>query len=229
MNCGKSMSLGVYVLGAMDPDERARTERHLEDCPSCRDELGRLAPLPAMLSRLDVNDVAPIVGAPTVAAPFPSGQSSTPNVARPAAHGAWGLRRVRTLVAGAVLAAAVVAAVAVRPVFDNGTPPSSAPAPTSLSAVDTGTGVRATAVLTAQSQGTHVALRLLGVAPGERCHLVIQSGDGHTETSGSWTTSYTGGVEVPVSTSFAPADITGLQVVTADDRILVQLNNRPTG
>ena len=140
-----------------------------------------------------------------------------------------GLRRVRTLVAGAVLAAAVVAAVAVRPVFDNGTPPSSAPAPTSLSAVDTGTGVRATAVLTAQSQGTHVALRLLGVAPGERCHLVIQSGDGHTETSGSWTTSYTGGVEVPVSTSFAPADITGLQVVTADDRILVQLNNRPTG
>jgi anti-sigma factor RsiW len=31
--------LGVYALHALDPDERERVERHLEDCPRCRAEV----------------------------------------------------------------------------------------------------------------------------------------------------------------------------------------------
>ncbi|MFL5874245.1 MAG: anti-sigma factor domain-containing protein [Solirubrobacterales bacterium] len=36
--------LAAYVLGALEPDEAARFERHLEDCERCREEIGWLQP-----------------------------------------------------------------------------------------------------------------------------------------------------------------------------------------
>ena len=41
------LSLGAYVLGALDPVERARFEEHLECCPACREELVRWQGCPA--------------------------------------------------------------------------------------------------------------------------------------------------------------------------------------
>ena len=43
-------SLGVYVLGAIDPGERALVDAHLTTCRDCRDELAGLAGLPALLA-----------------------------------------------------------------------------------------------------------------------------------------------------------------------------------
>ena len=37
------LSLGVYVLGAIDPAERALVDAHLATCRDCRDELAGLA------------------------------------------------------------------------------------------------------------------------------------------------------------------------------------------
>ena len=37
------LSLGVYVLGAIDPAERALVDAHLLTCRDCRDELAGLA------------------------------------------------------------------------------------------------------------------------------------------------------------------------------------------
>jgi anti-sigma factor RsiW len=42
----------VYVLGALRGAERYRYERHLKDCPACREKLVRLAGLPGLLRRL---------------------------------------------------------------------------------------------------------------------------------------------------------------------------------
>ena len=36
-------SLGVYVLGAIDPAERAQVDEHLPTCADCREELASLA------------------------------------------------------------------------------------------------------------------------------------------------------------------------------------------
>lgn len=36
--------LAAYALGALEPDEAARFERHLEDCERCREEIGWLQP-----------------------------------------------------------------------------------------------------------------------------------------------------------------------------------------
>ena len=57
-------SLGVYVVGAIEPAERARLESHLEGCPACRDELAGLAGLPALLGRVDQEQLAQVAGPP---------------------------------------------------------------------------------------------------------------------------------------------------------------------
>jgi hypothetical protein len=49
-------ALGVYVLGAIDPSERAAVDSHLKDCADCREELAGLAGLPALLGRVPLAD-----------------------------------------------------------------------------------------------------------------------------------------------------------------------------
>jgi predicted anti-sigma-YlaC factor YlaD len=53
-------SLGVYVLGAIDPAERGLVDAHLATCQECRDELAGLAGLPALLARLSPDEVSRI-------------------------------------------------------------------------------------------------------------------------------------------------------------------------
>jgi predicted anti-sigma-YlaC factor YlaD len=45
-------ALGVYVLGAIEPADRALVSSHLARCRDCRDELAGLARLPALLDRV---------------------------------------------------------------------------------------------------------------------------------------------------------------------------------
>ena len=44
--------LGVYLLGAVGPGERAQIEEHLAACPWCRGELAGLAGMPGLLRRV---------------------------------------------------------------------------------------------------------------------------------------------------------------------------------
>lgn len=57
MDCSEArLSLGVYVLGAIDPAERALVDGHLAGCRDCRDELAGLAGLPALLARVSAEE-----------------------------------------------------------------------------------------------------------------------------------------------------------------------------
>ena len=53
-------ALGVYVLGAIDPAERALVDAHVAGCTECRDELAALAGLPALLARVGADEVGRI-------------------------------------------------------------------------------------------------------------------------------------------------------------------------
>ena len=53
-------SLGVYVLGAIDPAERSLVDAHLVTCRDCRDELAGLAGLPALLARVNPDEISRI-------------------------------------------------------------------------------------------------------------------------------------------------------------------------
>jgi hypothetical protein len=59
-------SLGVYVLGAIDPAERGLVDTHLATCRDCRDELAGLAGLPALLARVNPDEVSRICADDTV-------------------------------------------------------------------------------------------------------------------------------------------------------------------
>ena len=53
-------SLGVYVLGAINPVERGLVDAHLASCQECRDGFAGLAGLPALLARLSPDEVSRI-------------------------------------------------------------------------------------------------------------------------------------------------------------------------
>jgi hypothetical protein len=56
-DCGDiRYALGVYVVGAIDPAERAIVDAHLSHCQDCREELAGLAGLPALLGRVPKED-----------------------------------------------------------------------------------------------------------------------------------------------------------------------------
>ena len=55
---GIRSQLGVYLTGAIAPDDRAAVIRHLAACADCRAELAGLAALPALLRRAPVRAAA---------------------------------------------------------------------------------------------------------------------------------------------------------------------------
>jgi hypothetical protein len=66
------LSLGVYVLGAIDPAERALVDAHLQTCEECRDELAGLAGLPALLARVNPDEISRICPDDTVGSNIPA-------------------------------------------------------------------------------------------------------------------------------------------------------------
>jgi hypothetical protein len=72
------LSLGVYVLGAIDPAERALVDAHLVTCRDCRDELAGLAGLPALLARVNPDEGSRIRADDTVRAGAYAGADDRP-------------------------------------------------------------------------------------------------------------------------------------------------------
>lgn len=57
--CGEvRQSLGVYVLGAIEPADRDVADLHLAECADCRRELTGLAGLPGLLRRVSVEEAS---------------------------------------------------------------------------------------------------------------------------------------------------------------------------
>jgi anti-sigma factor RsiW len=72
------LSLGVYVLGAIDPAERALVDTHLVTCRDCGDELAGLAGLPALLARVNPDEISRICADDTVRAGVYAGADDRP-------------------------------------------------------------------------------------------------------------------------------------------------------
>jgi hypothetical protein len=221
MTCRESADLGAYVLGALPPAERSALERHVAGCPHCTQELVLLAPLPGLLRH------TPFAELPESAAPLPRPPADTGTGTSADRHTRTVARRVLVAAGAALAAAGVVVAV----LFGTGgagghTDAAGAArpgAPITLSRTDPATHVSASMDLTAESWGTSVRLRLAHLPPGVVCRLVVHSREGRSETSGTWASDYGSGatLTIPASTSISPQDIVGLDVVTAQNSVLV--------
>jgi predicted anti-sigma-YlaC factor YlaD len=206
------LSLGAYVLGALDPVERAEVEAHLAGCAACRDELSELAGLPGLLSRMRVEDVLEPLPSP------PPGMVERLIARQRAARRAWRRRVAVVATAGAVAAAGVIAGVVAIDTGGSG----SAPQVASVSATNHRTGVTAAMGLRPTEWGTAVEVRLRGVQPGTRCRLIAGSRTGRREVAGTWRADYDGTANVETATGIAKNQLESLEIVTAGGRRLVR-------
>jgi hypothetical protein len=235
------ISLGVYVLGALEPGERAVTEAHLAGCPACRDELVLLAGLPGLLGRLSLAEVTGGIG---TNAGFVPGQATDGGdgsagdragdhigdslgggagdrarrealaehaVAELARH----RRAMRRRLAGAAAALVIAVAGVSVGVTAAATPSADGPKGRMLSATDAATRVEATVWVADDPTGSAFTVRLRWVKPGTHCVLVAVSTDGRRETAASWVANYRGGVDVR-GASGIPADRLARLLVVSD-------------
>ncbi|GAA3866351.1 hypothetical protein GCM10022243_35420 [Saccharothrix violaceirubra] len=198
MSCAHTVSLGAYLLGALDPAERSAFERHLDGCVTCPREMVRLAPLPGLLSQVRPEDLEP-----TARPPVPP-----PAVRRPT-------RPRLPLLAGAATLLVVLAAAVVLGLRFAG-----ADEPVTWRATDTATGVSARADLVGRSWGTELWVSTDNVPKGSRCKLVVHDRDGRTEVGGWWGADRDAGARIPGSTSFDVDRIDRLDVVV-DSTVVV--------
>lgn len=219
LTCAEArLSLGAYVVGALDPVDRSALEQHLNTCTACRDELSELAGLPGLLAHVDVADV---VG---------SEPSAPPELLDRLLHAAATERRTsrrwRVMAAAAAVAVAVAGttAVAVQLAENHGT---SARGTVQSAAVFTATDPRThvSARISTQPKdwGTAVRVQLTGVPVGETCSLVVVGKDGEHEVAATWKVTYATPVDVQGATAWAAADIASYDVVTDEGQQLVSV------
>jgi Putative zinc-finger len=191
------ISLGVYVLGAIDPAERAQVDAHVATCRDCRDELAGLAGIPALLARVSAEEITRIEAENTAAAPPPRLSEAPPELIDTVRDLAAARRR-RTRWRYLAVAAAVVA---VTGGVVGGVGAVSSPAthlatefPTGVDAWDSAqgsnpqTGANLRVNYGQALSGTELAAQVTGIPPGVTCQMYVIRADGSRMMAGSWTT-----------------------------------------
>ncbi len=188
-------ALGVYVLGAIEPAERAMVDTHLITCPECREELAGLAGLPALLRRIPVGEAQQLADDDLDELPgpeVPSEEMLRSLLARTAQTRQT--RRWRGLAAAAavVVVAGAAGAAGVSALHHAGGPGGSPVAAhfTSVSATNPVTHVAATVRYAPRTWGTVLDTRVKNVPAGARCQLVVTDSSGRSTVVGGWITSY---------------------------------------
>lgn len=235
MTCQHTMTLGVYLLGALDPAERSAFESHLSYCDICRGELVRLSPLPGLLNQITPEDFADdlpptaVAGAPvaTQAQPTTEPVPLSP-IAEPGdtpVQPLPDLPRQRRYWQVATAAAAVIVLV-VAGVF--GWRALREPPP--AEGVTWSTEVGATSVqarLIDHEWGTEIQSEIHGAPPGRGCYLKVYDHYGKFEIAGWWGTDHDPEVEIPASTSFQRSKIWKLEYLLDDKETVVATIQAP--
>jgi len=216
----------AYVLGSLSSVDRHEFEAHMADCPSCREAVAQLSGMPALLSRLDRNEVAAINESDHTSWV----QEMSADLPSLLATVRWRRRRTRLVTWTAAAAAAVVLAISVL-VGVAGRSPTSTPPQASASALpmaQVGTTLLASTVsLSSQQWGTHIALKFVCTAPVDAHHdtvaLVVVGRDGSQSRLATWV-AIPGHTATPTGSISTPVDqIAAVQVVLADNgRVMLQ-------
>jgi hypothetical protein len=241
------LSLGVLVLGALEPAQRPAIEAHIAACPRCSAILAELAPLPGLMHRLDPferdaaaeprssqsasqQSASQQSAAQQSAAQQSAAQRSSPPQPLPLVplelreRLVLAARKERTRrrrwVAG-IAAAAVFVALSLAAAASIGL--WSDRQATVASATDARTSVRADVRLMPDATGSALALSLTGVTPAEHCKLVAIDAQGRRDVAAAWVATYDGRATVTGHTSFRPDQITRLVVVTDAGSTLVRV------
>ncbi len=220
-------SLGVYVVGAIDPAERALVDAHLGNCPACREELAGLAGLPALLGRVPASDAERLITSSTEVRDLeePPAELLSSLLRRVAERRA--VRRWRGLAAAA---AAVVIAVAggaagARIIAPGENPAGvtqpQGPVTETVSATNPQTNVTALIRYARKSWGTKMDVWVSGIKGGTTCEVWAVDASGQRWSAGSWTVPR-GRMEsdYPASVSLAAEQVRSFEI-TSGGHVLV--------
>jgi anti-sigma factor RsiW len=215
--------LGVYLLGAIEPAQRALVDRHLAACRSCRAELSGLAGLPSLLRRVPADVIRQLLADST-----PQAMPGPPLNALLARATAIRRRR-RLLAAAAAVATGIAAASAVQALHEVTARPPAAVAPAravTVQATNPVTGTWAAVRYTAQPWGTELDVSVTGVAPGTQCHVLVTGLRGQVISAGGW--DYAASRPPAWYPSSVPIQAAGLRsfAVTANGKTLVTIQAR---
>jgi hypothetical protein len=189
-------SLGVYVLGAIDPAERAEVDAHLAGCPQCREELAGLEGLPALLARVPSDEAERIA----LAVDEPAGDASdvielAPLLDRIAQDQLAQRRRVnrwRGLAAtAAVMLIAAGSAIGAIATSGHSTYAASLSSWQTAQGTDSVTHARVVVKYTAVPGGTSLDTEIYGIPAGTTCEFWVMGSHGQRWQAGSWTVTST--------------------------------------
>jgi len=220
--CGEiRLALGVYVLGAIDPAERALVDAHLSDCQDCREELAGLAGLPALLGRVPLADVERLALDDTELRDLeePPAELLDSLLGRISAR-----RRARRW--RGVLAAAAAAVIAIGGGIGGGVLISQGQGvPQGFDLVrgsSAATHVSAAVYYGPASAGTSMQVQVSGIPNGTSCEFWLTTFDGQHVLAGLWTVNGTHGNWYEVDSPVATAKIRSFDV-SAAGKVLVNV------
>ncbi|WP_370947565.1 anti-sigma factor [Amycolatopsis sp. cg5] len=224
MNTHDTDSLGVYVLGKLDPAEAKAVEAHLAACAACTLEVEELREIQVMLGA--VPDEAFLDGPPEDELVLRRLERRT---------------RSRFFTPGRLVAASIVVAAIGGLLLGRGTAPTEqiaapAPAPPAQLNAPPAAGTKVASV-TDQASGARMTLRVepaagwvrvnlgaAGIKSGEKCRMVVVSRSGERVVAGSWLVSPDAervGSNVD-GTALVPMDqVASVEIATFDGRTMV--------
>lgn len=173
--------LGVYVVGAIEPNERGLLDAHLKQCYGCREELAGLAVLPALLHRIPVAEAERLVHPGDPDDPAPDVLSRLLSDVR--------ARRQSKRLRGAILAAAaaVIVAASGSVVVSDTLSEHSHPGAVQLERIFNSQGPVSGAVKYGPSPwGTAIWARVRGVPEWTECKLWVDTAHGHSVLVAGW-------------------------------------------
>lgn len=219
----------AYVLGSLSSVERREFESHMAGCASCRQAVTELSGMPALLSRLDNDQVAAIAGDDEK--PM---EASLPPEMLPSLLAKVARRRRRsrlmtwtaTAAAAAVLAIGVFIGVQGHSLTGVSAPPQASASVLPMAQVGTA-ALASTVSVNTEHWGTYIDLKCVCLAPVNSHHdtlaMVVVRRDGSQTRLATWVAE-PGHTATPAGSISTPIDqIAAVQVVLADnDRVLLQ-------
>jgi hypothetical protein len=227
MDCSEArISLGVYVLGAIDPAERALVDSHLATCRDCRDELAGLAGLPALLARVSTEEAIAlaVTDGPDIALeemmPEPPREllATVLDLTAARRRGRRWREAVFGLAAALIIAAGVFGGLQVG--AGSGQPSVAFAAGNPNGAWDVAQGQSGTTTATisyrSMGWGTQLETKVAGIPIGTSCQLYVIDSTGQRVLVGGWVTDNDeGDVWYPSSAAVPSKDVTGFQITVA--------------
>ncbi|HEX3924980.1 MAG TPA: zf-HC2 domain-containing protein [Streptosporangiaceae bacterium] len=228
-DCGDiRYALGVYVVGAIEPAERAIVDAHLSQCPDCREELAGLAGLPALLGRVPRDDAERLALGPEELEEPPAEMLDSLLRRVSARRRARRWRGITAAAAAAVIA--VGGGIAGGALMSHAHTPAQHSSETSYLArgSDRATDVTAAVYYHAAGSGTSMEVQVSGIPNGTHCVFWVQNAKGQHVWAGAWTVNDTAdGNWYDASATTSMSKVRGFDITGAKGKVLVVIPASP--